>query len=318
MAGAFICGMGLKDTMAQEWQPTQNVELIVGSGTGGGLDLVVRKIQQIVQADALTPTSMTVVNKPGGSNSLGWIYMNQHPGDGHYLSLLLPTFITNSITGTNTIARSDVTPIVQLFNESTTFLINSNSDIKTGQDLIAKFKADPASVTVGMSAVGSGHHLACVQLLQKIGADPAKLKTVIFTSGGELITALRGGHVDMLLVAAGTTIGQLGDGVIKGVAIASTERLKGELADIPTLKELGVDVVSSNWRGIIGPKGLGAAEVKYWEDIMAKVVETAEWKKLVEDNSYEATFMRSAELNDFLTAEEGRFREAFTAIGLAQ
>jgi putative tricarboxylic transport membrane protein len=141
---------------------------------------------------------------------------------------------------------------------------------------------------------------------------------VIFNSGGELITALRGGHVDVLLVSAGTAVGQLADGTVKGAAIAAPQRLGGELADIPTWTELGIDVTSSNWRGIIGPKGLGPDEVKYWEGIMAKVVESPEWKKLVKDNSYDESFMRSAELNKFMTEETTRFRDAFTAIGLVK
>src|SRR3546814_3327168 len=88
-AGALgMCLLNAQPAAAQEWEPTGNVEFVVGVGTGGGVDRVVRRIQQIIQENELIPTSMTVVNKAGGSNSLGWIYLNQHEGDGHSISIL--------------------------------------------------------------------------------------------------------------------------------------------------------------------------------------------------------------------------------------
>src|SRR3546814_11103998 len=90
-AGALgMCLLNAQPAAAQEWEPTGNVAFVVGVGTGGGVDRVVRRIQQIIQENELIPTSMTVVKQDGGSNSLGWIYLNQHEGDGPCTTIMFP------------------------------------------------------------------------------------------------------------------------------------------------------------------------------------------------------------------------------------
>src|SRR5690349_18938389 len=81
---------------AQTWMPARNVEIIVGSGPGGGADVTGRLIQKLMQK--LAPdVSMSVVNKTGGGSALSYVYLNQHPGDGHYLALSLQPMITTPL-----------------------------------------------------------------------------------------------------------------------------------------------------------------------------------------------------------------------------
>src|SRR5690606_13008138 len=107
-AAIGIWGWISSGAFAQAWQPQRNVELIVGSGPGGSFDLTVRSMQRIFESTKLVTVSTTVVNRPGGNNSVSWVYLNGHPGDGHYLALVFPTLITNRLMGLNPISIGDV------------------------------------------------------------------------------------------------------------------------------------------------------------------------------------------------------------------
>src|SRR4051812_8710374 len=105
---------------AQAWKPTKPVEIVVGSAPGGAPDVMARLVQTIFQSTGLVPSS-TVVNKPGGGNTIGWAYLNQHAGDGHYIATYSPTLIGNRIMGTSTLSYADFTPLNILAREYVVF-----------------------------------------------------------------------------------------------------------------------------------------------------------------------------------------------------
>src|ERR1044072_9254592 len=84
----------ISPALAQQWKPTKPVELVVGSAPGGSPDIMARLIQNIFQKTGLVPTS-AVVNKPGAANTIGWAYLNQHAGDGHYIATFSPVRVAN-------------------------------------------------------------------------------------------------------------------------------------------------------------------------------------------------------------------------------
>src|SRR5687768_3401152 len=85
------------------WKPQKNVEIIVGASPGGGQDTSARAVQRFIQEKQLIDVASTVVNKPGGGSSVGYAYLNQHPGDAHYVMLSTTPLITNPLTGLMTI-----------------------------------------------------------------------------------------------------------------------------------------------------------------------------------------------------------------------
>src|ERR1700704_5634399 len=101
---------------AQPWKPTRNVEIIVGSGPGGGADITGRLMQKQFQEKLLTDVATSVVNKTGGGSTLSFIYLNQHPGDGHYLALTLQPMITGPLMIAEQIKYTDMTPLAHLIN----------------------------------------------------------------------------------------------------------------------------------------------------------------------------------------------------------
>ncbi|MEO8443118.1 MAG: hypothetical protein ABI547_11565, partial [Betaproteobacteria bacterium] len=81
------------------WKPAHNVEIISGTAAGGAVDRANRTVQKIWQDKKILEVTSTVVNKPGGGNTIAWNYINQHAGDGHYVSIAPYTILTNKIIG---------------------------------------------------------------------------------------------------------------------------------------------------------------------------------------------------------------------------
>jgi putative tricarboxylic transport membrane protein len=150
------------------------------------------------------------------------------------------------------------------------------------------------------------------------GGDAKKLKVVIFGSGGEAMTALLGGHVGLVATPSANAIAHLQAGRLRVLAIAAPRRLEGALSAVPTWKEQGADIVVANWRPVIGPRGLTAAQVAYWEAAFAKLSQTEEWKSEVARDGSVDHFMGSRELAAHFDAEYAQFKSVLTDVGLAR
>ena len=102
------------------------------------------------------------------------------------------------------------------------------------------------------------------------------------------------------------------------LVISSPRRLSGLFAAVPTWKEQGIDVHITNWRMLAGPKGLTAAQVAYWDSALAKLVKTDEWKKDLDTNVFENTYMTSEEAKRYLKTQFEQFHTALSEVGLAK
>jgi putative tricarboxylic transport membrane protein len=101
------------------------------------------------------------------------------------------------------------------------------------------------------------------------------------------------------------------------LAVAAPQRVGGNMANVPTMREQGVPATGiSNWRGIFGPKGITPAQVAYWEEALGKAVATEEWKKQLDDNNLVSRFLRSKEFAKYLQEEYSDTRSVMSDIGL--
>lgn len=317
---SLACGSLAAPAAAQSaWKPSQNVELMVPSAAGGGFDRTGRAIQKLWQTRKLLDVTTSIVNKPGGGGAVGWAYLNQHPGNGHYVGLCSPTLLTNRITGGNTQSYTDFTPIAHLVNEYIGFAVRADSPIKTAKDLVALLAAKPDSTSIAIgTAPGGPNHIGVALVARGAGLDIKKLKIVVFRNGAESATALLGGHVDVMASSPGNLDNMLEAKQIRVIAIAAPRRMTGVLAGVPVWKEYGVDGVFANWRCVIGPRGLTAPQVAYWEEVFSRIVATDEWKTEIEENVWEANFLRSAASRKFFETEDEVARRTLVELGMAK
>ncbi|OGA46490.1 MAG: hypothetical protein A3F74_09990 [Betaproteobacteria bacterium RIFCSPLOWO2_12_FULL_62_58] len=316
LCAAAMLGTSSRAHAAASWTPERNVEIIVPTSPGSSQDATARLMQNVLQGRKLVSVPITIVNRPG---VVGTDYLLQRAGDGHYLYIGSAVVLTNHMTGKSAIDYIDLTAVAQLFGEYIACVVNANSAIKNGNELLERLKNDPASLSIAFATSrGNTNHVAIAQAAKAVGIDPKALKIVLFKSGGEAMTALLGGHVDVVSSAAGTVVDHLAVGRVRALAISSPQRMSGVLASVPTWRELGADSVASNWRNIFGPKGMTPEQIQYWEERVAHLVETDEWKRDLEKRFRANTFMRSSESRVFLHSEHKRLKDILADLGLAK
>jgi putative tricarboxylic transport membrane protein len=318
-----VVGMGLfafsMAVQAQGWSPQRNVEIVVGSAPGGSNDKTARAVERALVDKKLVPTSITVVNRPGGGSSIAFTYVSQKQGDPHTLLVGTTALLTNHITGRSKIHHSDFTPIASLFNDYVVFAVNANSSIKDGKDLIARLKKDPQSVAIGFAtALGSHNHIAAGLLMKSIGGNARDLKAVAYKGSAEAITNLLGSHIDLVTTAAGNAAPHVANGNMRVVAVAGPRRFGGTLANVPTWNELGVKLIYGGSRSIVGPKGLTAPQVAFWEGALRKATEAPEWQTDLEKNYWSNDFLTGKEFRKDLDETYDAMKSVLVDLGLAK
>ena len=301
------------------WKPQAPVEISVPSGPGGGTDHTARVMQKILQERQLLEVPVTVANKSGGGGLIALNYLRQFNGNPHYVQIASAVLLSNHIVGRSTVNYTDLTPIALLQSEYIVLAVKSDSSIRSAGDLVARLKRDVGSVSFSVgTSLGGANHSAVAAVARAAGVDPRKLKTVVFKSSSEAALAALGGHIDVTSSSTSQVLTHVRSGAMRLIAVTAPKRLDGELASVPTLKENGINAEVNNFRFLIGPSGLGAPEVAYWDQVLAKLVQTEDWKKDLAHLQAENTYMNSREVRMYLDAEYAELKSLLIAMGMAK
>ena len=304
---------------AQGWNPQRNVELIVPSTAGGSLDTTGRTVQTLWTTLKLVPTSSTVTNRAGGGHAVAYNYLNQRAGDPHTLSITSSTLLASHINGHIPLTYTDFTPLAVLLTEYIAFAVRADSPLKTGRDLIEALRKRPESLSLALSsATGGTHHISFGLPLLSGGVDIGKIKLVAFTSSGEAVTALLGGHVDVISAGTVNVAPHAESGKLRVLAVTSAKRMTGALASAPTWPELGHKGVFENWRGVIGAKGLTPEQTAYWDGVLRRVTSSDEFREYAVKNQWDSSYRGAAESRQFMEAQYNELKAVMTYLGLAK
>jgi putative tricarboxylic transport membrane protein len=317
---AALCVTVVAPALAQSgWKPDSAVEIIVPSGPGGGTDHTARVVQQIMQQKQLVSAPVNVVNKTGGGGAIAVNYLNQFRGNAHYMHLASAVFLTSHIVGRTTTHYTDVTPLALLQSEYVVMAVKSDSPLKNANDLVARLKKDPGSLSISVgTSFGGANHSAIAAVARAGGIDPRKLKTVVFKASSEAAVAALGGHVNVVSASASQVLTHVRSGALRLIAVTAPARLKGDLGTVPTLKEQGINVEVNNFRMLLGPKDLTAPQVAYWDQVLAKLVQTDEWTKDLERDVVEGTYMNSRDIRKYLDSEYAELKSLLIEMGLVK
>ena len=303
---------------AQAWQPDKPIEIIAPSGPGGSTDKLARTVQRILQDEKIVMVPASVLNKPGGNQTIARAYLNQHPGDAHYVDIGNPTLISNRLMGLTEQQYADFSPLSLLLDEYTVFSVRADSPFKNGGELLKRLAQDPGSASIGITTRGGANHLALAIAAKSAGVDLKRLKIISFKSNSQSMTALLGGHIDLVASSATPAIGHLANGKSRIIAISAPQRMSGVLAPVPTWKEQGIDAVNSNWRALVGPKGLTAAQIGYWEQAASKLSQSSQWKKELETSFWVSHVVQGPALREFLEAQNRQMKTILTELALSK
>jgi putative tricarboxylic transport membrane protein len=226
--------------------------------------------------------------------------------------------ISNHITGLVSYNYTDFTPLALLLGDNYGVNVRANSPIQSARQMLDQVRKNPEALTFGMSSIGGTNHTSLVAALKKGGADVRRVKMVTFQGGGQISLQLLGGHVDVINTGLGNMVDHMVQGRMRTLAITGPRRMGGAFADVPTWKEVGVDVSLIGWRGILGAKGLSPAQIAYWDDVFRKVVQTEDWKADLQKNYWLDIYANAAGMRKWLDSENAEVRALLTELGMAK
>ena len=303
---------------AQDWKPARNVDIVVASGAGGSSDRSARVVQKLLQANPAFP-SVSVTNRPGGGGTVAWTFLAQQPGDPHFIATFSPTMVTNHILGVSKLSYNDFTPLSILLREYVLVTVNADSPITSGKALLERIRKDPAALSFAFSAAPGNHnHVVIGMIFKAAGADPKQPKVVIQKSGGDGAIAVLGGHIDVLVGAPANALPHIQTGKLRAIGLSAPQRQVGATAQIPTLREQGIDAVFYSWRGFIGPKNLLPAQTAFWDQAFAKAIDGEDWKRDVAKNAWAEDFKGAVETRKHLDSENELLVRMLGDLGLVK
>jgi putative tricarboxylic transport membrane protein len=294
----------------------QGLEIMVPAAPGGGWDQTGRAMQEAMQ-EAELASGIQVVNIPGAGGTIGLAqFVSSKEGQGNALMTGGLVMLGAILTNESPVTLEQVTPIARLTGEYEAIVVPSNSDIQSFDDLMAKFKEDPASVSWAGGSAGGTDHMLVGLIAKQVGVDPTGINYVPFAGGGEALAAILGGHVTAGVSGWEEFAGQVETGTLRALALSSSERMDG--IDVPTLKEQGVDVELTNWRAVFGPPGLSDEDKQALSDAVGKMVESEAWQNTLKERSWLDLYLPPDEFAQFLQQDSQQVETVLKEIGLVQ
>lgn len=297
----------------------KNVECIAPANPGGGWDFTCRQVGKVLYDLKLVPQPVKVTNMPGGGGGVAYSYIIGKRGSDPNLLIAASTATTtrlaeNQFAG---LKEDQVRWVAALGADFGVIAVSKTSPFGTLKDLIDAMKADPSKVAFGGgSAVGGWDHLKVLLLGKAAGIRDLKLiKYVSFNNGGTALTQLLGNHVQAFTGDISEVKGQLDAGNLRVLAILSDARLSSDPA-IPTAKEQGYDVIGANWRGFYLPGKVSNDVFNGWGDYLAKVYQSGEWKKIMDQNGLAPFWRGGPEFQGFVTKQITDIRALSKEVGL--
>lgn len=256
---------------AQSW-PEQRIELIVGFAPGGGTDISARILARHLEREL--GTSVVVINRPGASGSIGLSQVARAKPDGYTIGMTnMPGLVSLPIERDAGFTLDSFTFLGNLVRDPSAFSVALGSKYKTLQDVVDTARKEPGRINYGSTGVGTDDHLALVLFERATGT---RLNHVPYNGAGPLRTAVLGEHTEVGGMNLGEAMPYHNESV-RILAQASNER--SPLApEVPTFKELGVDLVFASERGIVGPKGMSQEAIDRLGGALKKIADTPEFQ----------------------------------------
>ncbi len=302
------------------WEPSRPVEIIVPAGPGGGADQMARTVQGIVTKHNLMKQSMVVINKSGGAGGEGFLDVKASKGNPHKLVITLSNLFTTPLATGIPFSYKDLTPVAMMALDEFILWVNAEKPYKSAKDYIDAAKAANGSFKMGGTGSKQEDQIITVALEKQTGA---KFTYIPYKGGGAVAVQLVGNHIDSSVNNPIEAVAHWRAGKVKPLCVFDSKKLEyhdkiaGDLAwdSVPTCKSAGLDVEYLMLRGFFMPAGATDEQVGFYVDLLNKVRETPDWKKLMSDGAFNQTFMTGKDYLKWVSNEEKRHQDLMKAAG---
>jgi tripartite-type tricarboxylate transporter receptor subunit TctC len=280
--------------VAQQKYPVGTVTLVTHSRAGGGTDVFLREMSKHLQQ--VMGVNFAVDNVTGGSGARAMAKIATAKPDGSIFYGTTPTFINTSLLSKPRYGFRDLEPIVNVFLDPQIVYVRADSPFKDLREVVAAAKAKPNAVKFGVTTPGSLDR----QVMEKFKAiTGAQGPVVTHDGGGELLISVLNGTVDVGIGEIQELSAQLEAKKLRIITTYTDKRLP-QVADVPTAREQGFDLVVDKFRGIAGPKGTPKEVIAAWEKGIQDVLNVPAFKKWYEDQALVPAFIPHAHYGAFI------------------
>jgi putative tricarboxylic transport membrane protein len=283
---------------------------------GGGWDQTARSMQEALQSEGISG-NVQVTNVPGAGGTIGLAqFVNQSSGNANALIVGGYVMVGAILTNASPVTLEQVTPIARLTGEAVVVVVPAASELQSMDDLVAKLKADPGSVSWAGGSAGGADHITAGLIAKTVGVDPTAVNYIAYSGGGEALAALLGGQVTVGISGYSEFSAQIGAGELRLLAVSSDERIPG--VDAPTLREAGVDMALQNWRMVAAAPGITDEQKASITADIEKMVNSAAWKATLETKGWVNTYLAGDEFTAQLAQDTQATAAILKDIGLVQ
>jgi putative tricarboxylic transport membrane protein len=299
------------------WRPQRAIEIIAGTPPGAGLDRTARALARAIESRGLVEVPVKVLNMPGDASRRIWTYLDRFPRDAHVVVVTSPNVTTDFLTGQSTFDHDAYTPLAILHNEYIAFVARADSPIGTSRELMDRLARAPGSLTVAVAtSPGNPNHIALARVTRHAGGNVKALKVRAFDSARDAIADVVAGGCAIAAISATSALPELANGSLRALAVTAPDRLAPPFADAPAWVEQGIDCVAGVWRGIDGARGIDAAQIAFWDAVLADATAADAWQAAIAQHHWSAMYRNSAELAAYLPRERAEMRATLKELGL--
>ncbi|MGY6026858.1 Bug family tripartite tricarboxylate transporter substrate binding protein [Streptomyces spinosirectus] len=296
--------------------PVDGLRILVPNTAGGGYDTTARTVARVLE-ETSTASDVQVFNLPGAGGTVGLERIVDERGNGR-LALQMGLGVvgaTHLLHGPATVEQT--TPLARLIDEPGAIVVRKDSPYRTIDDLITAWRKRPARLRVGGgSSLGGPDHLLPMELARTLGINPKNVEYVAYGGGGgDLLPALLDGKVDFATSGYGEFLDQINAGQLRVLAVTSDTPVPA-LAGVLTLKSAGIPLVFDNWRGLVAPPGIRAADRQRWIDALTSLHASRQWKAELTRHGWTDAFATGDAFTSYLARQDKAVADLVADLGL--
>jgi tripartite-type tricarboxylate transporter receptor subunit TctC len=302
MAALFTLPAG-----AQQF-PDRQITMIVAFAPGGGTDVAARTLARSMEKDLGQP--VVVLNRAGAGGEVGWSELARAKPDGYTIGFInTPNIVTVPIERQARFRFEDFSPIANIVDDPGGFWVLTGSPVASLADLIAEAKRRPGEIAYGTTGVGSDDHLAMLALERLTGA---KFLHVPFNGASQVRTALMSRQLSLAVMNMGEGMADWRQGLIRPLGSMAERRWAGA-PEVPTFREMGLDVVQGSMRGVAAPAGVPRPILERLARAVRKAVDDPEFRTAAAQQMLPLRFLGPDEYRAELLAMKADFEHLWAA-----
>lgn len=291
-----------------QWQPERSLTMIVAFAAGGGTDVAARTIARFMERDLGQP--IVVLNRPGAGGEIGFSELARARPDGLTIGFInTPNIVTLPIERQTRYRLEDFSPIGNIVDDPGGLWVRADSDIQSLADLLAAARARPESIGYGTTGVGSDDHLAMLALERATGT---KFLHIPFGGSSQVKQNLISRAIPLASMNMAEAVSEMRDGLLRPLAQMGATRW-AVTPQVPTLRELGHDIVEGSMRGMAAPAGLPAPVLARLSEAVRRTVDDPAFQDLARNQFLPLRFLEPAPYMAELLALRANYQALWAA-----